>query len=466
MGKDFLLSNKTALDLFFSIAEKQPIIDFHNHLNSKEIYEDPCFSNMTEVWLSGDHYKWRAMRANGIPEDLITGDGDPFEKFLAWADTVQNLIGNPLYHWTHMELQRYFGIYKTLNTSTAKEIWELCNEKLQKKEYSVRNLLRMQHVAVLCTTDDPVDSLIWHEKLKADDFEIQVLPSFRPEKAFAIEKTDFLEYIRNLEMVSGMTIKKFVDLLAALENRLDYFVKKGCKVSDHSLENLFFEKTNAEEVECIFQKRMSGDRLSEKEIAKYHGFLYLQLGGLYKKKDLVMQLHIGALRNNSSKNYRRLGADSGFDSMHDFSYAEQLSGLIGKMEEKDSLPKTIFYCLNPRDMEMVASMAGNFCGNEEKIKGKTQLGAAWWLCDHKRGIEKQLEVVASLGLLSTSVGMLTDSRSFLSFPRHEYYRRILCNKIGEWVENGEYPLEQGYLENLVENICGRNAMEYFGFNKE
>jgi glucuronate isomerase len=462
MDDDFLLQSKTARELFAAVKD-EPIIDFHNHLNPQEIYEDKCFDNMTEVWLGGDHYKWRAMRANGVSEKLITGDGAPFDKFEAWADTVQNLIGNPLYHWTHLELQRYFHITTPLSPETAKEIWDACNEKLHTPEFSVRNLLKMQKVSVLCTTDDPADSLEWHKKIREDNFEIKVLPSFRPEKAVGIEKEGFAEYIYRLSQVTGKKIYDVNALINALTERLDFFIENGCRVSDHSLENTFYVPTTYEEVNDLFMERINGKQLSQEDAGKFHGYMYVALAKEYAKRDIVMQLHIGAIRNNSERCFRKLGPDTGFDALNDFNYAPQLAALLSAMDLEDQLPKTILYCLNPKDTEMLAAMAGTFCGNEKGIKGKVQLGAAWWFCDHKNGMERQIEAVSDAGLISTTVGMLTDSRSFLSFPRHELYRRILCNKIGSWVENGEYPEDLSYLRRMVQGICGKNAVDYFGF---
>ncbi len=462
MDEDFLLQTPTAKELFEAVKD-EPIIDFHNHLNPQEIYEDKCFDNMTEVWLGGDHYKWRAMRANGISEELITGDGAPFDKFVAWADTVQNLIGNPLYHWTHLELQRYFNITTPLSPETAKDIWEKCNEKLHTPKFSVRNLLRMQNVSVLCTTDDPADDLEWHRKLREDGFEIKVLPSFRPEKAVGIEKEGFADYIFKLSMVTGRRIYDVKTLLEILGERLEFFIENGCRVSDHSLENTFYVPATYEEVNEIFMDRINGKKVSEEAAGKYHGYMYTELAKLYAKHDIVMQLHIGAIRNNSERFFKKLGPDTGFDALNDFNYAPQLAGLLSAMDLNDELPKTILYCLNPKDTEMLAAMAGTFCSNEKGIKGKVQLGAAWWFCDHKNGMERQIEAVSDAGLIATSVGMLTDSRSFLSFPRHELYRRILCNKIGSWVEAGEYPYDISYLRNIVKRICGKNAVDYFKF---
>lgn len=463
LDEDFLLETETGKRLYHEYAEYLPIIDFHNHLNPKEIYEDRCYDNLTQVWLGGDHYKWRIMRAMGISEELITGNGDEYQRFLAWAETIQNAIGNPLYHWTHLELLRYFGIHTPLTPDSAGKIWREANEKLRKPEYSVRGLLRMQKAEVLCTTDDPTDTLEYHKKLKEEGFEIAVLPTFRPEKAIGIEKEGFADYMKKLGDSCGMELETATDILAALEKRLDYFVEAGCRVSDHSLENSFYLPASEEEVTGIYRKRLAGDVLSESECAKYHGFLLTGLGRAYAKRGLVMQLHIGALRNNSTRLFKGLGPDVGVDGMGDFCYAPQLSALLDAMDKTNELPKTVLYYLNPKDVEMLAAMAGCFQGNESGIKGKIQLGSAWWFGDHKPGMERQMEVLANIGMLSTFIGMLTDSRSFLSFPRHEYFRRILCNLIGKWVENGEYPADEKFLGTLVENICVKNAREYFGF---
>nr|WP_297933391.1 glucuronate isomerase [uncultured Lachnoclostridium sp.] len=461
MSEDFLLSNETAKILFHDYGSKMPIIDFHNHLSAKEIYENKCYNNIAEVWLGGDHYKWRAMRTFGISEELITGDGDPYEKFLAWADTIQNAFGNPLYHWTHLELQRYFGIETPLKCSTAKEIWDECNAKLQTEEFSIRNLLKMQRVEVLCTTDDPIDNLEYHKILKQEDFEVQVLPTFRPDKATAIEKPGFSQYIRILGDVVGKKLEKISDILDALKERLEYFIEAGCCVTDHSIENQFFVETSVEEVDNILKKSLAGGHLTEEECAKYHGYVLTELGREYAKHKLVMQIHIGALRNNSTRMFEETGADAGVDCATDMNYAVQLSKLLDAMDKTNELPKVILYNLNEKDFQMLVAMIGNFQGNEEGIRGKLQLGSAWWFLDNKMGIERQLQTLASAGLISTFVGMLTDSRSFLSFPRHEYFRRILCNLVGTHVENGEYPNDEEYLGSMIQNICYYNAKEYF-----
>lgn len=461
---DFLLNSAAAKELYHSHGAKMPIVDFHNHLSPQAIYEDACYSQLAEIWLGGDHYKWRAMRANGVPERLVTGDGAPYEKFMAWADTVQNAMGNPLYHWTHLELKRYFAIDKPLTPDTAKEIWDACNEKLSSPDYSIRNLLRMQRVEILCTTDDPADDLRWHKKLKeVKNLGFSVLPTFRPDKAMGIEKKEFAAYVERLGEVANRNVTSLAELLAALKGRLEYFAQMGCRVSDHSLERNFFLRCDAQEAEEIFQKGLKGCVLADKEIARYKGYLLSELGKEYAGRGIVMQLHIGALRNNSSRLFATLGADVGLDSLNDFNYAPQLSALLDSMDQTNELPKTILYYLNPKDANMLAAMAGNFQSNDEGIHGKVQLGSAWWFGDHKDGIEEQLSALSDVGLISTFVGMLTDSRSFLSFPRHEYFRRILCNKAGAWVENGEYPRDMEFLGRMIENICYFNAVKYFGF---
>lgn len=458
-----MLETETARRLYHEFAENLPIVDFHNHLNPKEIYEDACGYDLAKLWLENDHYKWRLMRAWGMPEEMVTGTGAGYEKFLAWAKTVQNAVGNPVFHWTHLELSRYFGIHTPLTTDSALQIWNEVNEKLSRPEYSVRNLLRMQKVKVLCTTDDPVDSLEYHKRLKQEGFEIAVLPTFRPDRAMGIEKEGFAAYIRQLETVCGREVKTAAHLLEALKRRLDDFVENGCRASDHSLERSFYIPAPEEEANRIFQKRLAGNTLTETECAKYQGYLLTELGRAYARRGLVMQLHIGALRNNSARIFRKCGADAGADAIGDFACAKQLSGLLNQMDLEEELPKTVLYYLNPKDAEMLAAMAGCFQGNREGIRGKVQLGSAWWFCDHKPGMERQLEALANTGMLPAFIGMLTDSRSILSFPRHEYFRRILCNLLGKWVEQGEYPDDRKRLGKIVTDICLNNAMEYFGF---
>lgn len=459
--ENFLLQTEPAKILYHNHAKKMPIIDYHNHLNPKNIYEDTCFNNLTDIWLNGDHYKWRAMRTNGISEHLITGNSDPYDKFFAWADTIQNAIGNPLYHWTHLELKQYFGIEEILSPKTAKAIWMNCNNKLNTCAYSTRNLLRMQQIKVLCTTDDPLDDLIYHKALKEEKFDIQILPTFRPEKALAIEKSTFLDYIKQFSEKTKRELHTIVDLIDALKQRLAYFIALGCRVSDHSLESDFYFPSTLKEVDLIYQKRLTGTTLTHRECAMYQGYLLTSLGQEYAKHQIVMQLHIGALRNNSTRMFQELGADIGLDSLNDFNYAPQLSALLDSMDKSNALPKIILYYLNPKDADMLATMAGNYQSNPSGIKGKIQLGSAWWFNDHKMGMLHQMNILSNLGLLSTFIGMLTDSRSFLSFSRHDYFRRILCNHIGLLVEHGEYPNDLEYLGSMIENICYFNALAYF-----
>lgn len=458
---DFMLYNETAKKLYHEHAEKLPIIDFHNHLNPQEIYEDKMYDNMTQVWLGGDHYKWRVMRANGTPENLVTGDGDPYDKFTAYADTIQNCFGNPVYHWTHLELKRYFDVDETLTPATAKDIWARCNAMLKDPAFSAQNLLRRQKAEVLCTTDDPADSLEWHKKIRESIDDILVIPSFRPGGALDIEKPGFAAYIERLGNVAGIEIKTIADLTEALKRRLAFFIENGCRVSDHSLECDFFRPATENEINAILAKRLAGEELTNDEQAAYRGRLMTELGRLYADNDIVMQLHIGALRNASTRMFKKLGADTGLDSMNDFIYAPQLASLLDAMDMTDQLPKTILYCLNPKDFPMLASLAGDYQSNDKGIRSKIQLGSGWWFCDHLHGMETQLQSLMDVGLLSGFVGMLTDSRSFLSFPRHELFRRILCNKVGEIVEKGQYPADMEYLGRMIENICYYNAKKFF-----
>lgn len=459
MDSDFLLQTDTAKMLYHDAAETMPIFDYHNHLNQKAILEDSQMDNLTQVWLGGDHYKWRAMRAMGVPEELITGNGSDYDKFLAWARTIENSIGNPLYHWTHLELQRYFGITAPLSEATAKQIWDSANEQMRSNEFSVRNLILRQNVKYMCTTDDPADDLEAHKALKNENFGCTVLPTFRPEKAMAIEKPGYADYIAKLSEVSGVDIKNVDDLMKALEKRMDYFISVGCVVTDHSLEGCFYQPATVEDVDRVMKKRLEGEELTAAECGMYKGYVMIALGKMYARKNIVMQLHIGALRNNSSRQLAAIGVDSGFDSMDDIKYASYLSTMLNEMDKENLLPKTVLYSLNPNDNEMLASMAGNFQGGG--IRGKMQFGTAWWFNDHKPGMEAQLTVLSSIGLLSPFIGMLTDSRSFLSFPRHEYFRRILCNVVGNWVENGEYPNHPDFLKEMINNISYNNAYNYF-----
>jgi len=475
LDENFILKTETAQKLFHDYAKNMPIFDFHNHLSAKEIYEDKSLGNLANAWLDGDHYKWRQMRSYGIPENLVTGKTDDFKRFMAYVYTIQGAVGNPLYHWTHLELQRYFGIKEPLTPENAEAVWNKCNEKLSSPEYSVRNLLRMQNVKVLCTTDDPADSLEWHKKLKEENekgtFEIKVLPSFRPDGAMGIQKESFGSYIQKLCDLTGRKIETFADLIMALEDRADFFKEMGSVVSDMSLEGDFFIPSTYEEADAVFQKALKGKVLSQEEIVTYQSYLLIQLGVIYKERGFVMQLHVGAIRDNNKVLLSKAGVNVGNDSLADFNYIAQVGGLLNAINSLSGLPKTILYNLNPKDNEALATMCGNFWENEdadlsleelaEGKPSKVQFGPAWWFCDHKDGIEEQLRVYSRTNLLSGFIGMLTDSRSFLSFPRHEYFRRILCNFIGEKVENGEFPWNEKYLGKMVQDIAWNNAEKFF-----
>ncbi len=462
MDEDFLLSNETARRLYHDYAQSQPIFDYHCHLNPKEIAENRRFNDLTEIWLEGDHYKWRALRTAGVEERLITGNATNYEKYLAWAKTVPLCIGNPLYHWTHLELRRPFGITNTLfNPQTADKIWQQCNEMLQDSRFSARGIMQQMNVKLVGTTDDPLDSLQYHQDI-ADDttFDIEVVPSFRPDKIFKIELPHFNDYLTQLSAVSDVEINNFADLQKAVLKRLDHFDLHGCKSADHGIEILRFASIPDEsELDKILQLRRDNQPLSELQIAQFSTAILVWLGQQYQQRNWVMQLHIGALRNNNSRMFKLLGADAGFDSIADRTFAEPLSRLLDAIDQSADLPKTIIYCLNPRDNEMIASMIGNFQGGG--IAGKIQFGSGWWFNDQKDGMERQLQQLSQLGLLSQFVGMLTDSRSFLSYTRHEYFRRILCEMLGQWVEKGEAPNDLNLLGNMVENICFNNAKSYF-----
>lgn len=460
MNENFMLYNDIAVELYHSFAKDVPIIDYHCHLSPKEIFENKRFKNITEVWLYGDHYKWRLMRTYGVDEKYITGDGSDYDKFLAWASVLPKAIGNPLYHWTHLELQRYFGIDEILNEKTAPAIWDKANELLRSEDFSARALISKSKVEILCTTDDPADSLEYHLKLKEEkDFPVKVLPAFRPDKALNVSKKEFGEYVDKLGEVCGKVIKDYEDLLNALSARASLFHSVGCRISDHALDSVPYAKTTKEAAAQIFLKAIKGETITSLQEDQYRTYTLLYLSGLYEKHGWAMQLHINAYRNNNSKMFRTLGPDTGYDSVNDNLLAYQMSNLLNSMEEAHSLPKTILYTLNPKDHYVLGTLMGCFQG--DGIKGKMQLGAAWWFLDHRDGMVEQMKALANVGLLSCFVGMLTDSRSFLSYPRHEYFRRILCNLIGEWVMNGEYPYDREFLGNLVTDICYGNAKEYF-----
>ena len=462
MDEDFLLSTNTAKTLYHDYAKHQSIFDYHCHLSPKEVAENRQFKDLAEIWLEGDHYKWRALRTAGVPEELITGKADNYQKYLAWAKTVPLCIGNPIYHWTHLELRRPFGITNTLfNPQNADKIWYQCNEMLQQPEFSARGIMKKMNVKLVGTTDDPIDSLEYHQTIKNDDsFDIEVVPSWRPDKVFKIELPPFNDYIAQLSQVADIEICSFADLQKALVKRLNHLDEHGCKSADHGMEIVRFAPIPDESVlDDILQKRLQNQPLLEEEIAQFSTAILVWLASEYCKRQWVMQMHIGAIRNNNTRMFTLLGADSGFDSIGDRAYAEQLSHLLDAMDRQNQLPKTILYCLNPRDNEMIGSMIGNF--QTGGVAGKIQFGSGWWFNDQKDGMERQLQQLSQLGLLSQFIGMLTDSRSFLSYTRHEYFRRILCEMIGEWVEKGEAPNDISLLGKMIEDICFNNAKNYF-----
>ncbi len=458
----FILKNKTARKLYKNYASNLPIIDYHCHINPQEIAENKRFENITQVWLYGDHYKWRLMRSNGVPEEEITGSADDYTKFLNFAKVLPKAIGNPMYHWTHLELNKYFGYKGILNEDTAPDVWEFCNKKLKQENLSVRGIIEMSNVKVIGTTDDPVDSLIWHEKIAEDkSFAPRVVPSFRPDKAINIEKAGFCEYITKLSEVSGIEIKSVADVKSALSNRLQYFCEHGCKASDHGLDYIVYEEADDKEIEKIFQTVMSGKKVTQQQADAYKTDIMLHLGREYHKNGVVMQLHYGAIRNTNTKMYEKLGADTGFDCISTRPCGEATVAFLNALNIDDQLPKTILYSLNPQDNAMLDTFLGAFQGTE--VAGKIQHGSAWWFNDTKRGMEEQMKSLADLSLLGNFIGMLTDSRSFLSYTRHDYFRRILCNLIGEWIESGEYPHDAKAVREMVEGICFKNAQRYFGF---
>ncbi|MCR5585360.1 MAG: glucuronate isomerase [Lachnospiraceae bacterium] len=460
-SKDFLLSNETSLRLY-EAAAKMPIIDYHCHINPREIAEDRQFNNITEVWLGGDHYKWRQMRSNGIDEKYITGDASDYEKFEKWTETLQKAIGNPLYHWSHLELQRYFGFNKPLSPATCKEAWDFCNKKLNTPEMSVRNIIKMSNVDTICTTDDPADTLEWHKLIKEDKtFDVKVLPAWRPDKAMNLEKPDYKDYLAKLEKASGMKIGSFKELCAALKNRMAFFAENGCLVSDHGLEYVMYQPASESEIESIFSARMSGKMPTREEEIKFKTAFMLFVGREYARLGWVMQLHYGALRDNNKNMYAKLGPDTGYDSINTGASAAELVGFLNALALTDELPKTILYSLNPCDNAAIGTIMG--CFQNSDAVGKIQHGSAWWFNDNKTGMQEQMTSLANLGLLSNFVGMLTDSRSFLSYTRHEYFRRILCDLVGTWVENGEYPADFVFLEKMVQDISYNNCKRYFGF---
>lgn len=465
MDKDFLLSTETAQELYHEFASQVPVLDYHCHINPQEIAEDRQFENITQVWLGGDHYKWRQMRSNGVDEYYITGDAPDREKFQKWAETLEKAIGNPLFHWSHLELQRYFGYYGVLNSETAEEVWNLCNKKLQDPSMSARNLIKQSNVTLLCTTDDPVDDLKWHKIIKEDEsFDVQVLPAWRPDKAMNLEKPDYLDYLGKLAQVSGVEIKTFADLKEAIAKRMEYFDSMGCCISDHGLDYVMYAPASEEEVEAVFAQRLAGKEISKEEAAKFKTAFMLFVAGKYEEMNWVMQLHYGCKRDNNKAMYAKIGPDTGFDCISNYTPGAELADFLNAVNEAKNLPKTILYSLNPIDDELIGTVLG--CFQNSDAVGKIQQGSAWWFNDNKTGMMKQMTSLANLGLLGNFIGMLTDSRSFLSYPRHEYFRRIMCELIGGWVENGEYPKDMKNLEKIVKGISYNNAVRYFGFDLE
>ncbi|WP_235848553.1 glucuronate isomerase [Litchfieldia alkalitelluris] len=464
MGENFLLENEVAIKLYHQYAKDLPIIDYHCHLSPKEIYENKKFKNITEAWLYGDHYKWRAMRANGIEEKFITGAASDYEKFLAWAKTVPMSVGNPLYNWTHLELQRFFGIYDLLNEKTAPMIWEKVNQLLNQEDFTVRELIKKSGVEVVCTTDDPVDSLEYHQKLiEEGDFSVSVLPSFRPDKGLEINRDTFTPWVEKLAGASGTAISSYDEFLAALESRVDFFHQLGGRVSDHAIDTMMFAPAEKSEVEVIFEKALSGEKVSLEDEMKYKSYTLVFLGKKYASLGWAMQFHINALRNNNNRMLSELGPDTGYDCMNDDLVARPLVQLLDTLESEKALPKTILYSLNPRDNQTLSSIIGSFQGGG--IRGKIQVGTAWWFNDHKDGMLDQMKALANVGLFSPFIGMLTDSRSFLSYTRHEYFRRLICQFVAGWVETGEAPHDMELLGKIVQGISYYNAKEYFQFQE-
>ncbi|MDX9724887.1 MAG: glucuronate isomerase [Bacteroidales bacterium] len=463
INDDFLLGSRSARRLFHEYAENQPIIDFHCHLSPAMISDDRQFENLGQAWLEGDHYKWRAMRTNGISERYCTGDASPPEKFRKWAETVPAAVGNPLYHWTHLELARYFGIFDLLSPATAPKIYEEASSMLRSLEFSTRSLIRKMKVEVICTTDDPADSLEHHMALR-DSFEVRVLPTFRPDNVIKTEDpARFTDYIRRLEAASGKNISSFTDLVEVLDDRHDLFHRNGARLSDHGLERFYYSPFTEREVNRIFKKLLDHDVISTEDAEKFKTAAMTELCRMNHKRGWTQQFHVGALRNNNSRMFRVMGPDTGWDSIGVSQDAVKMSAFLNSLDNTEQLAQTILYNLNPADNEMMVAMAGNF--NDGTRPVKVQYGAAWWFLDQKTGMEKHLRDVSALGLLRRFVGMVTDSRSFLSYPRHEYFRRILCNFVGEEIDKGIIPDEEELVRPLIEGISYRNAKEYFGFDK-
>ena len=464
LDADFLLQNETAQHLYHAFAKDQPIIDYHCHLPPDQIANDINFQNITQAWLYGDHYKWRAMRTNGVDESYCTGTQPDFEKFKKWAQTVPYTLRNPLYHWTHLELQRYFDIDDLLDADSAAHIYEACSAKLQSPEYSVRQLLHKMNVKVVCTTDDPIDNLEHHLKIKADEFGIKIFPAYRPDKAMNVDDTNaFNAYLEKLERVSNIHIATFQQYLDALKHRHDFFATVGCTVSDHGLEQMYAAEYTQKEIETFFDKIRSGQELLPEENVKFKSAMLYQFAVWDWEKGWVQQYHLGALRNNNTRKLQQLRPDTGWDSIGDFQQGRALATFLNRLDSSNQLTKTILYNLNPADNELMATMVGNF--NDGSTPGKIQYGSGWWFLDQKDGMVKQINALSNRGLLSRFVGMLTDSRSFLSFPRHEYFRRILCNLFGDEIEKGELPNDIAWTGQIIQDICYNNASRYFNWNQ-
>jgi len=463
INDNFLLTNDFAVELFNDYAKDEPILDFHNHLSPKEIAEDRRFNNLAEIWLEGDHYKWRALRANGIQEELITGDGDPKQKYLAWAETIPHTLGNPLYHWTHLELKRCFNIDLLLSPETAEEIWEQANEKLAEPSFSACGMLERFQVNALCTTDDPAQPLVYHEKIAQNHSKCKVYPTFRPDSAWGIDRAEsFIQWIKALEKSSGKTVSSFDSFLQALAERLQKFHELGSRLSDHSFPYFFADFPSEVEARQIFEQTINGQDATQSERERFGSFIMLYLGRWYSANGWTMQVHLGPMRNNSTKLLNRFGPDAGTDSIGDWNQAERMSAFLDRLDQEDALPKTIVYNNNPSDNFVISTMLGNF---QRDIPGKMQFGSGWWHLDQRDGMEEQIKTLANTGLLSRFIGMLTDSRSFLSFPRHEYFRRILSNLLGSWMNEGFLPQDSEMIGNLVQRICYQNAHDFLQLEK-
>ena len=462
LDENFLLKTKTAQRLYHEYAQSMPLIDYHCHLSPQQIAENIQFRNITDAWLSGDHYKWRAMRTNGVDESYCTGNKSDEDKFLKWAETVPYTMRNPLYHWTHLELQRYFGVNEILNPTSAKGIYDATSAMLQDPSYSTQGLIQKMNVRVICTTDDPIDTLEYHQQIKDSNFGVKVFPAYRPDKAMEVNNAaNFALYVRKVEEVTNTSIHHFADYLVALKSRHDFFATMGCNVSDHGLEEIYAEDFSASEIEAIFIKANGGIELSITEQRKFKSCMLLQFAEWDWEKGWIQQYHLGALRNNNTRMLQQLGPDTGWDSIGDFAQAAALAKFLNKLDSSNKLAKTIVYNLNPADNELMGTMIGNF--NDGSVAGKIQFGSAWWFLDQKDGMERQINALSSLGLLSRFVGMLTDSRSFLSYPRHEYFRRIVCNLFGNEIEEGELPNDIAWTGKIIQDICFNNANQYFGW---